>query len=214
MKDIGYFIDIERFIKWLHSNREFIGDNNKELIKTATAKEWLRYGKFPSDFYIKNINEILVQQNEKPFEKINIAELLICANNSIDINKGQQLTTITSTGKKVLNLLLLGRVLDENNRNGFFTVTKIKDPALWEYLSGFNKSSNKGGVYYYYPGRTVSLNQLKSVGKGFKNGIKETAIPYGIRELMRVGLVLCVDKNKELYKLNFEGCKKFLEDNK
>ena len=69
-------------------------------------------------------------------------------------------------------------------------------------------------MFYYLPGRTVSLTQLKSIGKSYRNGIKDTAIPNGINELVRAGLVSCVNEEKELYKLDYMGCERFLKENK
>ena len=113
-------------------------------------------------------------------------------------------------------LLLLGRILDGKNKNGLFVATKDKDLNLWNYLTSFNKSNNKIKInlFYYFPGRTVSLTQLKNVGKKYRNGMKDTAIIEGIKELLRVDLVSCVDEEHELYKLNFNGCKTFLDNNK
>lgn len=213
MNDIGYFIDIERFVNWLYCNKKYIGENENTFIRPSTCTNWLRYQKLPNDKYINDINSKINETNNK-FEKINIAELLICVNNAIDINKGQKLQTITSTGKKVMTLLLLGRILDGQNTSGFFTATRIKDADVWEYLSGFNNSLQKINLFYYLPGRTVSLSQLKSVGKSYKNGMKESAISVGIKELERLNLVKCVEADKELYKLNFAGCKEFLDNNR
>lgn len=213
MNEIGYFIDVERFTQWLHNNTEYVGDETLSIIRSSICKYWLRYEKFPTDKYIEDVNKLL-KPNEEKFEKINIADLLICVNNTIDINKGQKLQTITSTGKKVMVLLLLGRILDGKNKDGYFTVTQKKNFDLWNYLTSFNNSPNKIKMFYYYPGRTVSLEQLKSIGRSYKNGIKATAIPDGIVELARAGLVSCVDAQRELYKLDFNGCKKFLEENK
>ncbi len=213
MNDIGYFIDIERFVNWLYCNKKYIGEDENTFIRPSTCKNWLRYQKLPNDKYINDINS-KINETDNKFEKINIAELLICVNNAIDINKGQKLQTITSTGKKVMTLLLLGRILDGQNTSGFFTATRIKDADVWEYLSGFNNSLQKINLFYYLPGRTVSLSQLKSVGKSYKNGMKESAISVGIKELERLNLVKCVEAGKELYKLNFAGCKEFLDNNR
>lgn len=213
MNDIGYFIDIERFVNWLYCNKKYIGEDENTFIRPSTCKNWLRYQKLPNDKYINDINS-KINETDNKFEKINIAELLICVNNAIDINKGQKLQTITSTGKKVMTLLLLGRILDGQNTSGFFTATRIKDADVWEYLSGFNNSPQKINLFFYLPGRTVSLSQLKSVGKSYKNGMKESAISVGIKELERLNLVKCVEADKELYKLNFAGCKEFLDNNR
>lgn len=213
MNDIGYFIDIERFVNWLYCNKKYIGEDENTFIRPSTCKNWLRYQKLPNDKYINDINS-KINETDNKFEKINIAELLICVNNAIDINKGQKLQTITSTGKKVMTLLLLGRILDGQNTSVFFTATRKKDTDVWEYLSGFNNSPQKINLFYYLPGRTVSLSQLKSVGKSYKNGMKESAISVGIKELERLNLVKCVEAGKELYKLNFAGCKEFLDNNR
>lgn len=213
MNEIGYFIDIERFTTWIYDNLNYVGEDENTFIRPSTCKNWLRYEKFPTDKCLEDINTLIYKSEEK-FEKINIADLLICVNNAIDINKGQKLQTITSTGKKVMVLLLLGRILDGKNKNGFFTASKNKDRDLWEYLANFNNSHNKINLFYYLPGRTVSLTQLKSIGKSYRNGIKDTAIPDGINELKRAGLVSCVNVEKELYKLDYMGCERFLKANK
>ncbi len=227
MNELGYFIDIERLNKWIYRHPECIRryDNDKDndditdenkIITKSNCKNWYKYKTFPRDNSLKDIYKKMYSVEEINLDdyRINIADLMICVNNAIDINKGQKLQTITSTGKKVMVLLLLGRILDGNNKNGFFTATEKKDSDVWSYLASFSDYNSKTGIFYYFPGRTVSLNQLKSVGKSYKNGIKDTAIPDGIRELIRVGLVACVDEKKELYKLDFDGCQRFLKNNK
>ena len=218
-KDIGYFIDIERLIKWIHANRELV----KELLwdkgnteEPNRIKKWKRYENFLSDYYLGLINDSLAEK-EKKFEKINIAELMVCINNAKDHNRGNrhsELSPITSTGKKVMTMLLLGRIIDWAGEDGCFQTTEDNHPEVFAYLASFSSRPKKNGKYYYFPGRTVSYNQLCEFSKDYKNGITSRGIYGGLMRLVDIGLVECVDKEKELYKLSFEGCKKFLEKNK
>lgn len=213
MNEIGYFIDIERFIQWIYENNQLIGETEEKIIRPSICKEWKRYVKFPNDNSLNDVNSQITDESLK-FEKINIADLLVCINNAKDIHRGQDLETITSTGKKVMLLILMGRILDGKDKNGYFTATEKKDFEVWNYLSNFNNSKKKIDAFYYFPGRAFSLEQLKSISRAYKNGINEPAIPTGIEELVRNDLVVCIDKKKELYKLNFNGCRKFLKRNK
>ena len=214
--DIGYFIDIERLIRWTFDNDALFGDGPEYIAGDSFLKNWRRYEDFPRDDSIELINANL-KKDELSFQKINIAQLMICINNAKDHNRGKEanLCPITSTGKKVITMLLLGRLLDGKNKNGFFTATKEKDVDVYEYLSQTAKFPNKKTIaYYYFPGRTVSFNQLCELSKSYQNGITSKGIYRGLLRLMDIGLVECVDKDKDLYKLSFAGCEKFLEKNK
>lgn len=213
MNDRTAFIDFERFVKWLHDNTDLIGEDYDKLFKKNTAKAWRKYYKMPSDRSLKDVNKLISSSNEK-FSKIDGLDLLICANNSKDHNRGtsKKLPSITSTGKKVLMLLILGRLIDEDNQQGFLTATQERNSNVWKYLSQFNKSNSPVEVYHYFPGRTVSCEQLCAIRENYRNGINDSAIPDGLNELVRVGLVKCVGNN--LYKLDFKGCQRFLERNK
>lgn len=213
MNDKTTFIDFERFVKWVHDNTSLIGKDYNKDFKDSTAKTWRKYQKMPSDRLLMDVNNFISSPNEK-FTKIDGLDLLICANNAKDHNRGKnkKFPSITSTGKKVLMLLVLGRLIDEDDEQGFLTATEEKNYDVWKYLSSFNKSNSPAEIYYYFPGRTVSCEQLCSIRKNYRNGIKDTAIPDGLKELERVRLVKCVGEN--LYKLDFNGCKKFLDQNK
>ena len=213
MNERTTFIDFERFVKWIHDNTDLIGEDYRKMFKGTTAKAWRKYEKMPSDRLLNDVNALIPSSEEK-FTKIDGLDLLICANNSKDHNrrKNKTLPSITSTGKKVLILLILGRLIDEDDEQGFLTATEEKNSDVWKYLSQFNKSHSFAETYYYFPGRTVSCEQLCAIRRNYRNGINDAAIPDGLKELERVGLVECVGNN--LYKLNFNGCKKFLEENK
>ena len=213
MNDRTTFIDFERFVKWIYENSHLLSDYYDKPLCVNTAKTWKRYSKMPSNEILELINEKLLSKDDEKFEKIDGIDLLLCANNAKDHNRGniETLASITSTGKKILTLLILGRIIDEDKNSNFFLATKEKNQDVWKYLSGFNKSNNSVKKYYYFPGRTVSCKQLCDVGKKYKNGIKDTAIPDGLKELENKGLVECV--GKDLYKLSFNGCKNFLIEN-
>lgn len=87
MNEIGYFIDIERFTAWIYDNLKYVGEDENTFIRPSTCKNWLRYEKFPTDKCLEDINA-LINKSEEKFKKINIADLLICVNNAIDISRG------------------------------------------------------------------------------------------------------------------------------
>lgn len=214
--DIGYFIDIERLIRWTYENATLFGGDSKNIASMSMLKNWRRYEDFPGDGSIELINTNL-KKDEKTFRKINIAQLMICINNAKDHNRGKQadLCAITSTGKKVVTMLLLGRLLDGKSKEGYFTATKEKDIDVYEYLTQTARfPNNKTEAYYYFPGRAVSFEQLCKLSKGYKNGITSRGIYSGLLRLIDIGLVERVSESKDLYKLSFDGCEKFLEENK
>lgn len=213
MNEKTTFIDIERFLKWIGDNPHLFGKDYSAKFNENTRKTWRKCKKMPSDRVLNDINNLIAPSDEK-FTKIDGLDLLICANNSKDHNTGKNkvLPSIMSTRKKVLMLLILGRLIDEDDEQGFLTATKEKNSDVWKYLSQFNRSKSLSEIYYYFPGRTVSCEQLCAIRRNYKNGINDAAIPDGLKELERVELVECVGEN--LYKLNFNGCKRFLEENK
>ena len=204
------FIDIERFVEWLYANSNLTGETYDKIFKKKSAQNWKTYSKFPNKTTLQDVNALI----EEKFEKIDALDLLLCANNAKDHNRGKsrRLPSITSTGKKVLTLLVLGRLIDESVKEGFFTATESKNKDVYVYLSRFNQSSSPTKIFHYYPGRTVSSEQLCSVSRKYKNGINDKAIPYGLRELEKKGLVKCV--GDDLFKLDFNGCRNFLKENK
>lgn len=214
MNEKTTFIDFERLTKLLYDKElnGFIGNDTNAKISITTAKNWKKYYKMPTEQNLQLINELL--EPKEKFTRIDGLDLLLCVNNAKDHNRGKNksLPSVTSTGKKVLTLLILGRLIDEDNEQGYLTANEQKNSDVWSYLASFNKWHSKTDIFYYYPGRTVSCEQLSAIRKSYKNGINERAIPDGLKELVRVGLVKCVGKN--LYKLDFNGCKKFLEENK
>lgn len=205
-KDIGYFIDIERLIQWTYHNPGVVPDR--------TMRYWRNYKKFPSDDSIDQINRNLPE--DEKFKKINIAELMICINNAKDHNRGNKsdLVAITSTAKKVITMMLLGRIVDWGGKDSALNITEEKHNDVYKYLSQFTVKSTGGGmdVYHYIPGRTVSFNQLCEFSKCYKNGMTSQGISYGLKKLCEIKLVECV--GQDLYKLNFDGCMEFLNQNK
>ena len=215
MSELGFFIDIERFIKWTYSHEDLFGSDFSKDFGENTVKKWRRDEVLPSETSIKKANRSL-REGEKAFDKINIAELMICINNAKDHNRGKntELMSVTSTGKKIMTLLLLGRTVDDKKDNGFLTASINKDSDVHAYLLTVSERRSCVKTYYYLPGRTVSLEQLCNLSNDYKNGITPEGIYDGLQLLQQLELVECVDKKLDLYKLNFEGCKSFLCKNK
>ena len=218
MNELGYFMDIERFVAWTYKRPDLITNDSqeKDKLNERTINKWRKYGAMPSENNINIINKNI--NGEELFDKINIADFLLCVNNAKDHNRGNNKTikAVSSTGKKVLNLLLLGRMLDGcENKNGCFTAyktaQKAKDLTVWNYLSTSYEQEKAIETYYYLPGRAVSVTQLQSVGKMYTNAINPQAILGGLKELQRVGIVKCISEEHGLYKLDYKGCKLFLQ---
>lgn len=223
MNELGYFMDIERFVAWTYKNSHLIAKVNREEknrpLNERTVNKWRKYGAMPDEKYVKIVNKYI--DEEEKFEKINIAEFLLCVNNAKDHNRGsmKKIKPVSSTGKKVLNLLLLGKMLDGcQNDSGCFTAykkaRKEKDLEVLNYLNSSYGIEKEIETYYYLPGRTVSITQLQRVGKMYENAIEPGAIIGGLKELQRVGIVECIDEKNKLYKLDYRGCKLFLQTNK
>lgn len=223
ISSLGYFTDVERLANWCRDYSRIIRKPEYDEVGTKpfrkqTTIEWKRFETMISKKQLDKVNQYL-KEGEPPFETINIADLLFCVNNAKDHNRGSEaaLKPVSSTGKKILNLLLFGRMFDGNEEDGCFTAyedkTGSKDIEVVQYLRGTEEKDNQIKCYYYLPGRTVSIKQLQRVGTYFANAIKDTAYIGGLEDLRRVGIVECVDKSKELYKLSFKGCKQFLKEN-
>jgi hypothetical protein len=206
---MGRMMDIERFVKWLYENPQYFQDNVNatNIASTSSVIKWKKYKNLPSISSIKMINGLL--PNDEKFEMINIGELLLCVEMAQDHHRGNKLNhpkAITSTGKKVLHIMF--GIWDSKALN----VRKKEYPELLEYLRSIGKNKNES--FDYLPGRTVSIEQLYNVGINYRNKIKNTAIRGGLDNLIENDLVEVVDREKELYKINFEGCKRFIEMNR
>lgn len=218
-----YFTDIEQVVQWTYDNKNLFYDKNdpwtrteETLWPTSRADTIRKMSNYPS-------NEIL---DKGSFEQINIAELIMCINNAKDDTRhtdNREFLAMTSTSKKVMMILLLGRILDGEDEDGSFVVLRRKateqyrdtHQVLYKY---FNKKykleerSNKGiKTIKYLPGRTVSLAQICNASQKFKNGITNAGVEGGLKDLVKYKLVKCVDPSDKLYKLDFVECKKFLE---
>lgn len=217
-----YFTDIEEVIQWTYDKQKLFYDKNDPVSRMEEAL----WPTSRADAIRKMSNYPSVEMLEKGvFEQINIAELLLCINNAKDDTrpaKNREFLAMTSTSKKVINILLLGRILDGEDENGSFVVLKEKatdkykdtHQVLYEYFDKKYKLSsrpNKGiKTIKYLPGRTVSYAQICNASKKFNNSITEDGIRSGLDDLVEYKLVKCVDKNGTLYKLDFKQCKKFL----
>jgi len=218
-----YFTDIEKVVQWTYDNKNLFYDKNDPMNKkeeslwpTSRADAIRKMFNYPSA-------EILEQGL---FEQINIAELLLCINNAKDDTRhteNRSFLAMTSTSRKVINILLLGRILDGEDENGSFVVLEKKateqyrdtHQVLYNYFNekyNLSERSNKGiKTVKYLPGRTVSYKQICNATRKFKNSITDAGIESGLGDLVKYGLVECVNKDSMLYKLDFNGCKEFLE---
>lgn len=218
-----YFTDIEKVVQWTYDNQNLFYDKNnaeygneESLWPTSRADNIRKMDTYPA--------ATILEQGH--FEQINIAELLLCINNAKDSTRPSQnseFLKMTSTSKKVINILLLGRVLDGDDSNGSFVVSakkatnQYKDThqVLYSYFDEKFKLSGRpnGGIktIKYLPGRTVSYAQICNATQKFNNSITHSGIKKGLNDLVKYGLVECVDKEEMLYKLNFIECKKFLQ---
>ena len=214
MSEQRYLIDIERFVRWTYDNPKLFNGENSVYSKSA-VKEWRRYESSPSKKIIEEINSNYLN-GEKPFERINIDELILCVNNAKDHN-GRLMkidrSSIESTGKKVMIFLLLAGYVEERDKGGALACSRTKFSEVHSYLS--KKKSNKMEIdtFYYIPGRCVSLKQLCEANKRYKNHITDSGMLEGLKYLEDSGLVICVDRENKLYKISFEGCKSFVNKN-
>ncbi len=218
------FIDIERFVRFTYDNSRLSykdGDNweSDNLVTANAVKSWRRYEKLSKDS-IERVNEKFFN-GEKNFIIINIADFILCINMAKDHNRGNDGDAISSTGKKVLMMLLLARISENDFKESKLVVKKDNEDPLYRYLSSFSKSSSKPDKYYYYPGRTVSVSQLDEMVNRYNNRITPAGIRDGLKDLMDRRLVenivderLDIKEEDELFKLNFEGCYKFFEKNR
>lgn len=213
-QQLSQFMDVERLGKFFKDNKELIKnpdfptENDWKKFSKSTTSEWRRFQTLPSEAQLNSINETL--EKTKIFKYINIADMLLCANNAKD--KSTVSDKLEPTGKKVLNILLMGRIYDGTSKSGIFYVSKNESDPLWIYLK--NKCGNLNG-FYYYPGRTVSLKQIYDLSKQYKNEIASIdGVELGVEYLVNAGLAIWTDKDNGLCKLDFDGCEKFLIKNK
>lgn len=195
------FFDIENFVKYTYENPKSI----KEYQQSSMSK-WRKY---------KNNPSISVKAGQQNLDYIDILDLIVCVNNAKDHNRNSDSNkdiTITSTGKKVLNLLLLGNEIDnaEEDNKKILSCTAEKDADVFQSLRKLGKN-NCVETFCYLPGRRVSEKQLQNLSRKYKNHIKDTGITKGLQDLVNAGMVEIVDD--KFFKLSFEGCRKFLEKN-
>ena len=222
MESNNTFIDIERFVKWTFDNKQlFYGKEQSDGIRYSPTNKtnWRTYKKMPLEL-LEEIN-LRHLNGAKKFETINISDFLLCANMAKDHNRGNKnsdSSPISSTGKKVLMMLLLGRTIEEDLETSAFTVKKSPNDLLYKYLSRYRSNSEK---YYYFPGRTISFSQLDALVSRYKNRITSAGIKDGLKELVVRGLVervtsedLNITEEDDFYKLNFDGCYQFMIRNK
>lgn len=209
------FIDIERFVQWTYNHSNLFGNDENSKFSETTCKNWRSYSKFPSLHNLDIINNNYIDSStEKIFHTIIISKLIICINNAKDHNRGKNssLLCLSSTEKKILIILLLGRFLDDANAN-CFTAQASNHSALYDYLVQINPSSNQGATikkFKYFPGRTFSYQQLCKMSSNYKNGITTQGINVGLKHLLNTGLISCIDYNNDLYRLEFDACYNFL----
>ncbi len=239
MESNNTFIDIERFVKWTFDNPQcFYGKEEKNggadgRYSPTNKTNWRTYKKMPLEL-LKEIN-LKHLNGARKFETINISDFLLCANMAKDHNRGNknsEKSPISSTGKKVLMMLLLGRTIEEDIKESVFSVKKptkkspkkespqkeSQNDLLYKYLSRYGSDSK---IYYYFPGRTISFSQLDALAKRYNNRITSAGIKVGLNELVVHGLVervtsdeLHITEEDDFYKLNFDGCYQFMISNK
>ena len=222
------FIDIERFAALIRDHKKEWFYERKEIpngrYSPSTRDSWLKFKKVPTK-EIKIINAKLEKKSR--FETINLADLLIRVNLTKDHTRGQTSKadnniSLCSGAKKVLQLLILGRLVEDDYKNSKLTVYKNNDneTELYKYLSCLCGTVSKG--YYYLPGRSVSLNQIKELAKEkYSDSFSDKGIEKGIAGLLKAGLVkhsinneLNITEKSELYHLDFNGCYSFLKKSK
>ena len=189
MNSTELFMDVERFVEWTYRNSELTYKEEADYTKWSpnTMKKWRRYESLPLE-KLNEINEKYLSDTDKPFEKINIVDLMLCCTLAKDHNRGKkdvESEPITSTGRKVLMIFLLGRMRNNDSKEASpFTVKESdnSEKPLYNYLS--------------------------------KDNITPAGVIDGLTDLVNRELVVCVDKENKLYKLSFEGCFEFLKLNK
>ena len=143
--------------------------------------------------------------------------MILCVNNAKDHNgRGTSLekNSIESTGKKVMFFLLLGGYVEGKEKDGSFACSKTKYSEVHDYLTRQKNNNIEIELFYYIPGRCISWKQLCEANKKYKNNITDSGILQGLKYLESSGLVICVDSQNELYQIDFEGCKLFVDNNK
>ena len=218
------FIDIERFIAMVKDHDEWFYKRNEDpngKSAPSTKDAWRRYIKSPTKELVM-INSRL--NSKERYKTINIADFLIYVNLTKDHNRGKVLDDyqpdfISSDSKKVLLLFLLGRLVEGDRDKSALTVHKhdSNEADLYNYLS--NLSGTKSKCFYYLPGRTVSLNQLKALAKErYSNSLTDVGIDKGINGLLKAGLIkrttdekLKISKDSNLFRLDFDSCYRFLQ---
>ena len=223
MEAVLSFIDIERFVSLIRDHKEWFylrEERPDGKYSPSTRDSWLRYIKLPAKELVE-INKKLDEKNR--FETINIADFLINVNVAKDHNRGKMLASgqnliLSSDAKKVLQLILLGRLVENDYKSSKLTVYKndINEEPLYEYLSYLCGVERKS--YYYLPGRTVSLNQIKAlVREKYSANFTDSGIEKGIDGLLNAGLLkrtisekLHITKESNLFKLDYNGCYDFL----
>ena len=217
MANTDLFIDIEKFVHWTYTYSNLFGENFTCIFSESTCKNWRSYNKFPSVKNLVNINDNYINKSsEGTFKTIVISDLIICINNAKDHNRGNtsSLLCLSSTEKKILIILLLGRFLGDADNADYFTTRKDKDAEVYEYLVKLNEPSNKTNnikEFKYFPGRTFSYTQLCNMSTNYKNGITSKGINDGLQGLVKTQLVICIDPEKELFRLEFDKCYEFLQ---
>lgn len=214
MKSMGKIIDAERFVKCLYDNADYFKKVNDGtyIVSESTFTKWNSYQSMPSMTHIKEINQLLPEKEQ--FDVIIVEELLLCVAMAQDHHRGKiraNLKAITSTAKKVFNMMVYGDLL-ESPKESVLTVRKDTSPELFSYLRSIGNNQNQ--VFYYLPCRTISKKQLYELGRKYKNKIKNSAFEGGLKNLVDNKLVEVVNETDELYKISFEGCKKFIQDNR
>ena len=124
---------------------------------------------------------------------------------------------ITSNGKKIFDLLILGSQI---GKKGIFESTAEYYPEVFRFLDSMCRVPNSNILYkkfHYRPGRSVSRRQIWDLGSEY--GYTRSKINAALATLMKAGLVECSHRVYEdrqnrcdLFKLSASGCAKYLEE--
>ena len=93
---------------------------------------------------------------------------------------------------------MLGGYVEGKEKDGSFACSKTKYSEVYNYLT--RQKNNNIEIELFY--------------KKYKNNITDSGILQGLKYLESSGLVICVDSQNELYQIDFEGCKLFVDNNK
>lgn len=200
-----FFCNIDILREWSYS----VTPENSTRPNRDVVNKLRNYKEIPSEASLEDIINSLKSNGNKNIDKvkdlkINIYEL------TRDVNTAKD-SVISSNGKKIFNLLLPTNEEEYKIANQYFLCCESRlfsdEEKLCEYLK-FKDSHSQIKTYYYLPGRAVTLQQIYRFG--IEYSYVKRGIDKGLKSLEKNGIVEAISECPGLYKLSFEGCKKFL----